>query len=255
MADRLRGKVAIVSGGASGIGAATARLFAQEGARVMIIDRSEPSDERLVDALKTHADAMAFTAVDVTDEERVRAAIAATVARWGRLDVAVGCAGILVTGGVADLSEAQWDQSMAVNVKGVFFLSKHAIPEMRKAGGGSIINISSSFGIVGGAGYAAYSASKGAVRLLTKATALEHAAEGIRVNSVHPGVVETPMLTRTMAAIDNPDAVIAAITAQLPIGAAGSPEDIAWGCVYLASDEARHVTGSELVIDGGMTAH
>lgn len=249
MTGRLTGKVAIVTGGSSGIGAAAARLFLQEGASVMIADRNPPSDQRLVAALPNHGDAAAFSGLDVSDEDQVRAVVAATVAKWGRLDVAVAAAGISINESDVATSEANWDRTMAVNVKGVFFVTKHAVPEMVKAGGGSIVNVSSVFAMIGAPANAAYCASKGAVRSFTKATAIEHVRAGIRANSVHPGVIETPGLQSVIDRSPDPQAVRAMIDAQQPNGFNGQPDDIGWACVYLASDEARFVSGSELVID------
>jgi NAD(P)-dependent dehydrogenase (short-subunit alcohol dehydrogenase family) len=248
MSGRLAGKVAIITGGASGIGAATARLFVAEGARVTVADRQAPVDARL-----TGLD-FAFARTDVLIEAEVESAVAASVARWGRLDIAVASAGVSDPGGDTELAAEDWDRVMAINARGVFFLTKHAIPPMRRCGGGSIINISSAYGIVGAPGYAAYGASKGAVRTLTKATAIEHAAEAIRANSIHPGVIHTPMLEATLAASDDPTTLLAQMAALQPMGRVGSAEDVAWGCVYLASDEARFVTGIELAIDGGLIA-
>ncbi len=249
MVGRLAGKVAIVTGGASGIGAATVRLFLQEGASVMIADRNPPSDERLVAALPDYGDAAAFSALDVSDEAQVKAAIAAAVAKWGRLNVAVAAAGISINESDVAASEANWDRTMAVNVKGVFFVTKYAVPEMIRAGGGSIINISSVFAMVGSPSNAAYCASKGAVRSFTKATAIEHVRERVRANSIHPGVIETPGLQSVVDQSSNPDALRQAINGQQPNGFNGEPDDIGWACVYLASDEAKFVSGSELVID------
>ena len=254
MAGRLTGKVAIVTGGSSGIGAAAARLFLGEGASVMIADRNSPSDPRLVAAMAEYGDAAAFDSLDVSDEGQVRGLVAAPVVRWGRLDVAVAAAGISINEGDVDTSEANWDRTMAVNVKGVFFLTKHAVPEMTKRGGGSIVNISSVFAMIGAPANAAYCASKGAVRSFTKATAVEHVRAGIRANSIHPGVIETPGLQAVIDASPDPRAMRAAIDAQQPGGVNGQPDDIGWACVYLASDEARFVSGSELVVDLALLA-
>ena len=254
MNGRLAGKVAVISGGASGIGAAAARLFVQEGARVVVADRQEPLDSALADLLATAPDRTVFVRTDVTKEDDVRAAVATAVTKWGRLDAAVASAGVPGQGSDIDLEESEWDRIMDVNAKGVFFLTKHSVPEMVKAGGGSIINISSAYGNIGAPGFAAYCASKGAVRTFTKSTAIEHAAQGIRANSIHPGVIETPMLQGIFDRSSDPEATRAAFSAQQPNGFNGIPEDIGWGCVYLASDEARFVNGAELPIDGGLLA-
>ena len=254
MANRLEGKVAIITGGASGIGGAASRLFVAEGARVIVADRQEPLDKALAELIASSPDKIKFVKTDVTREDDVRAAVAAGVSAWGKVDAAVACAGVPGQGSDVDLSEDEWDRIFAVNAKGVFFLTKHTVPEMVKAGGGSITNISSAYGVVGAPGFAAYCGSKGAVRTFTKSTAIEHAAQGIRANSIHPGVIETPMLQGIFDRTEDPDATRAAFSAQQPNGFNGVPEDIAWGCVYLASDEARFVNGVELPIDGGLLA-
>lgn len=254
MADRLKGKIAVITGGASGIGAATARLFVAEGACVIVADRQEPLDPALADLLRDAPERARFVRTDVTREEDVRSAVAEAVTTWGRLDSAVACAGVPGQGSAIDLEESEWDRTMAVNAKGVFLLTKHALPEILEAGGGSITNISSAYGIVGAPGFAAYCASKGAVRTFTKSIAVEYAARGVRANSIHPGVIETPMLQGIFDRTDDPEGTRALFSAQQPNGFNGVPEDIGWGCVYLASDEGRFVNGVELPIDGGLLA-
>jgi NAD(P)-dependent dehydrogenase (short-subunit alcohol dehydrogenase family) len=253
---RLAGKVALISGGARGQGAVEARLFAREGAKVVIGDLLEEAGRQVEAEINASGGACLFVRLDVTREEDWQRAVEATIARFGTLNVLVNNAGIGSTRGpngqpvaIENLTEAQWDRVMEVNAKGVFLGTKYALPEMRKAGGGSIINISSIAGIVGGQ-TTAYGASKGAVRLLTKATAIQYAREGIRCNSVHPGVIETPMTARMLA----DEAQRQANIARHPIGRLGQAEDVAYGVLYLASDESAFVTGSELVIDGGLTA-
>lgn len=254
MANRLAGKVAVITGGASGIGGAASRLFVAEGAKVIVADRQEPLDKALAELIAASPDAIRFVKTDVTREDEVRAAVAAGVSAWGKVDTAVACAGVPGQGSDVDLTEDEWDRIFAVNAKGVFFLTKHAVPELVNAGGGAIINISSAYGVVGAPGFAAYCGSKGAVRTFTKSTAIEHAAQGVRANSIHPGVIETPMLQGIFDRSGDPEATRAAFSAQQPNGYNGVPEDIAWGCVYLASDEARFVNGVELPIDGGLLA-
>jgi NAD(P)-dependent dehydrogenase (short-subunit alcohol dehydrogenase family) len=254
MGNRLQDKVAVITGGASGIGGATARLFVAEGAKVIVADLQEPVDGDLAALMVSSPECVKFVKTDVTREEEVRAAVAAAVDAWGKITSAVACAGVPGQGSDIDLSEGEWDRIFAVNAKGVFFLTKHAVPEMIKAGGGSVTNISSAYGVVGAPGFAAYCGSKGAVRTFTKSTAIEHAAQGVRANSIHPGVVETPMLHGIFDGTADPEATRAAFSAQQPNGFNGVPEDIAWGCVYLASDEARFVNGVELPIDGGLLA-
>lgn len=254
MANRLQDKVAIITGGTSGIGAATARLFLDEGALVILADLNETRDARLQDTLTRRRDRAEFVRTDVTDETAVSAAIGRAVAKWGRLDVAVACAGVPGQGSDVDLTQSEWDRIMAINARGAFFVTKHAVPQMVKGNGGSIVNISSAYGIVGVPGYAAYCASKGAVRMLTKSTAIEHAAQGVRANSIHPGAIDTPMLQGVIDRSDDPEATRTWLSGQQPTGRLGQPEDVAWGCVYLASDEARFVNGAELVIDAGLVA-
>ena len=249
---RLEGKVAIVSGGASGIGEATSRLFAAEGASVVIADINDELGAALESDIRDGGGEAAYLKLDVTDEEQWRAVVAETVTRFGKLDIVVNNAGISAPGRppTEEQTVEGWDAVMAVNAKGVFLGTKHAIPEMRKAGGGSIVNISSIYGNVGSKGGTAYHASKGACRTFSKAAAIQYAGEQIRVNSVHPGFVDTPMT----AELHSLPSVHEERVAKTPLGRMGLPEDIAYGILYLASDESRFVTGSELVIDGGMTA-
>ncbi|MCH8817872.1 MAG: glucose 1-dehydrogenase [Chloroflexi bacterium] len=249
---RLEGKVAIVSGGASGIGEATSRLFAAEGASVVIADINDELGAALESDIRDGGGEAAYLKLDVRDEEQWRAVVAETVTRFGKLDIVVNNAGISAPGRppTEEQTVEGWDAVMAVNAKGVFLGTKHAIPEMRKAGGGSIVNISSIYGNVGSKGGTAYHASKGACRTFSKAAAIQYAGEQIRVNSVHPGFVDTPMT----AELHSLPSVHEERVAKTPLGRMGLPEDIAYGILYLASDESRFVTGSELVIDGGMTA-
>ena len=249
---RLEGKVAFISGGARGIGAATAHLFAEHGARVAFGDVLQEEGKQVeAEIQRTGAEAL-FVPLDVTSEEAWRRAIAATAERFGKLDILVNNAGIPGLEGIEDTTVETWDRIMAVNSKGVFLGTKVAIPEIRKAGGGSIINISSQMGIVGSATSSpAYQASKGAVRTFTKSAAIRHANEGIRVNSVHPGPIFTPM-TQERIAIGT--AARESYISRVPLGRIGTAEEVAYGILYLASDESSFVTGSELVIDGGWTA-
>jgi 3(or 17)beta-hydroxysteroid dehydrogenase len=248
---RLAGKVALISGGARGMGAVEARLFAKEGAKVTIGDILEDEGRQLEAAIAAAGGEAMFVHLDVTHEAAWQHAVEATVSRFGRLDVLVNNAGISGRGRVEDTTVKEWDQVMEVNAKGVFLGTKVAIPAMRASGGGSIINISSQLGLVGtDHSSPQYQASKGAVRLLTKATAVQYAKEGIRANSVHPGPIVTPM---TEAARADPERYHLMLS-RIPMGCYGQPEDVAYGVLYLASDEAKWVTGSELVIDGGWTA-
>ena len=247
---RLENKVAFISGGARGMGAAEARLFAQEGARVVIGDVLEDEGRKTEAEINETGGQCLFVRLDVTTEQDWQQAVAATVARFGKLDVMVNNAGINQTERVEETTAETWDLVMDINAKGVFLGTKHAIPEMRNAGGGSIVNISSVAGLVGDQSGAAYTASKGAVRLLTKSTAIQYAGDGIRANSIHPGTIETMMTASLLAE----EAHRQDRLNRTPLGRLGKPEDVAHGALYLASDESSFVTGSELVIDGGRTA-
>ncbi len=248
---RLAGKVALISGGARGMGAAEARLFAAEGARVVVGDVLEDDGKQVETDINGSGGEALFVRLDVTRESDWQHAVRATVERFGRLDVVVNNAGVGESTMVESTTEEQWDRTMDVNAKGVFLGTKTAILEMRKTGGGSIINISSQLGIVGVDNSSPqYQASKGAVRIFTKTAAIQYAADGIRVNSVHPGPVVTPMTedTRTDPSVKK------LVESRVPLGRYGLPDEVAYGVLYLASDESSYVTGSELVIDGGWTA-
>ena len=248
---RLAGKVALISGGARGMGAAEARLFAREGARVVIADILEGEGKAVLADVTVKGGEAAFVRLDVTHEPEWEQAVALAVSRFGKLDVLVNNAGIGAAGRVEDTTAEAWDRVMAVNAKGVFLGTKAAIPAMRRGGGGSIVNISSQLGIVGmDDSSPEYTASKGAVRLLTKTTALQYARDGIRCNSVHPGPIVTPMTERRRA----DPAVYQRMVSRIPLGRYGQPEEVAYAVLYLASDESAFVTGSELVVDGGWTA-
>jgi NAD(P)-dependent dehydrogenase (short-subunit alcohol dehydrogenase family) len=248
---RLVGKVALISGAARGMGAAEARLFAREGARVVIGDVLEAEGAAIEAEISAKGGEAVFVRLDVTRESDWAQAVASTVQRFGKLDVLVNNAGIGGVGRVDETATEAWDRVMEVNAKGVFLGTRAAIPAMRGAGGGSIINISSQLGLVGmDDSSPQYTASKGAVRLLTKTTALQYARDGIRCNSVHPGPIVTPMTERRRAE----PAVYQRMLSRIPLGRYGEPDEVAYGVLYLASDESAFVTGSELVIDGGWTA-
>ena len=248
---RLEGKVALISGGSRGMGAAEARLFAREGAKVVIGDILEDEGRKVVEEINETGGEALFVKLDVTSEAEWRDAVQTTVERFGKLDILVNNAAILCTETVLDTTEQIWDDVMSINAKGTFLGTKCAIPEMRKAGGGSIVNISSGSGIVGGPVAAAYHASKGAVRIFSKAAAIQYAKDNIRVNSLHPGATDTDMLA---GGYGRDPATKAQIASKFPLGRLGSPTEIAYGVLYLASDESSFVTGSELSIDGGSTA-
>ena len=248
--DRLKGKVALISGGARGQGASEARLFAAEGAKVVIGDVRDDLCKKTADEInaKTGARTVVAFHLDVTRAPDWRAAVEVCEREFGGLDILVNNAGIANLKGIEETSEEEWDSIVNINQKGVWLGMKAAVPAMRKRGGGSIINISSIFGIIGSAGSAAYHGTKGAVRLLTKAAAVQYAPEKIRVNSVHPGVILTPMVDIIPRADLQPTIDLA------PMKRGAQPEEVGWCVVFLASDEASYVTGSELVVDGGYTA-
>jgi NAD(P)-dependent dehydrogenase (short-subunit alcohol dehydrogenase family) len=246
---RLKDKVALITGGAHGMGAAEAKLFAKEGARVVVADVRDGDSKTLIDEIAGAGGQARFVHLDVTREAEWQGAVAFALEAFGRLNVLVNNAGI--SGGIdADiLSTAAYDRLMEVNAKGTFLGMKYAIPAMQKAGGGSIVNISSISGIAGQAVvHMGYNASKGAVRVMTKSAAVQHALDGIRVNSVHPGVMP-PMLTSNRS----PD-VQEKLLRPVPMKREGRVEEVAYAVLFLASDEASYITGAELVVDGGYLA-
>jgi NAD(P)-dependent dehydrogenase (short-subunit alcohol dehydrogenase family) len=248
---RLRGKVALISGGARGMGASEARLFAREGARVVIGDILDAEGQAVAADIKAQGDDALFVRLDVTDEGDWDRAVARTVEHFGKLDILVNNAGVGGGSRIEDTTVKEWDHVMDVNAKGVFLGTRAVIPAMRRAGGGSIINISSQLGLVGtDISSPQYQASKGAVRLLTKTTAMQYAREGIRANSVHPGPIVTAMTERRRADPEHYRLMLS----RIPLGRFGEPDEVSYGVLYLASDESTFVTGSELVIDGGWTA-
>jgi NAD(P)-dependent dehydrogenase (short-subunit alcohol dehydrogenase family) len=248
---RLKSKVALVSGGARGIGESVGQLVAREGAKVVIGDILEAEGRAVEAAIRAAGGDALFVRLDVTDEADWERAVSRTVERFGRLDVLVNNAGVGAQGRIEDTTVKDWDHVMDINAKGVFLGTRAVIPAMRRAGGGSIVNISSQLGLVGTDNSSPqYQASKGAVRLLTKATAIQYAREGIRANSVHPGPIVTAMTERRRAEPETYRKMLS----RIPLGRFGESDEVAYGVLYLASDEAAFVTGSELVIDGGWTA-
>lgn len=251
---RVMGKTAIVTGAAGGIGRAIASLLAKEGAKVVVTDINEVKGKEVAEGIRREGGVAVFVKHDVTSETDWSEVIEKTLAEFGKLDILVNNAGILFVRKIEETSLEEWRRLMSVNLDGVFLGTKYAIGAMERNGGGSVVNISSTAGIVGEIGLSAYCASKGAVRLFTKAAALECSKAGhnynIRVNSVHPGTTRTPM---TEALFRNP-ATKKKLEDSYPIGYLGEPIDIAYAVLYLASEESKFVTGAELVVDGGWTA-
>lgn len=252
--DRVKNKVAVVTGGALGIGASACRLLAHEGAKVAITDLLVTEGQALAASINGSGGVARFWKLDVSDESAVRVVMSEIASAFGGIDVLVNNAGISGTNKPTDqLTEEEWDHVMAVNVKGVFFCTKHAIPFLKERGG-SIINLSSIYGLVSAPDVPPYHASKGAVRLMTKTDALLYAPDGIRVNSIHPGFIWTPMVENHLKTMGNVEEGRKFLDTLHPLGHIGEPDDIGWAIVYLASNESKFVTGSELVIDGGYTA-
>ncbi len=248
---RLAGKVALISGGARGMGAVEAEMFTREGARVVFSDVLEGEGKAVEARIRAAGGEATFVRLDVTGEQEWADAVATAERVYGKLDVLVNNAGIGGGRRIEDTTLAEWEKTMAVNSTGVFLGTRAAIPALRRAGGGSIVNISSQLGLVGtDISSPQYQASKGAVRLLTKTTAIQYAKEKIRANSVHPGPIVTPM---TEARRADPE-IYKLMVSRIPLGRYGQPEEVALAVIYLASDESAFVTGSELVIDGGWTA-
>ena len=257
--DRVKGKVAIVTGGSTGLGKATSILLAQEGAQVAIADIQDNLGAAVVQEIRSVGGSAQYHHMDVTSEDDVRQVCAAVFDRHERIDILVNNAGI--TGApkpTHEITQAEWDQVLGVDAKGVFLCTKHVIPYMKQSGGGSIVNISSVYGIVGGMDVPPpflYHAAKGAVRLMSKSDAICYAADKIRVNSVHPGWLWTPMLEQVgKDSTEGPEAFHKRLQSHLPLGHYGEPIDVAYGVLYLASDESKFITGTELVIDGGYIA-
>jgi NAD(P)-dependent dehydrogenase (short-subunit alcohol dehydrogenase family) len=247
--DRLKGKVALISGGARGQGAAEARLFVDEGAKVVIGDVLDEQATGLAKEINAKARAVVAVHLDVTRATDWRNAVATCEQEFGGLDIVVNNAGIFNTSGLEDTSDELWDAIVNINQKGVWLGMKEAIAAMRRRGGGSIVNISSVAGLTGSAGSTAYHGTKGAVRLLTKTAAAQYGPEGIRVNSVHPGIINT-----TMIDIIPKQQRDYYVKNAVPLRREGTPEDVAKVVLFLASDDASYVTGAEFVVDGGMTA-
>ena len=247
---RLDGKVALISGGARGQGATEGQLFVSEGAKVVLADILDIEGESVAAQIREGGGEAAYTHLDVTSEDDWRAAIEFTLQTYGRLDILINNAAIYKRTLIVDTDLEEWRNIMEINSTGVFLGTKHAVPAMQRSGGGSIINISSTAGLVGSGRGSAYGASKGSVRLFTKYTAIQHALDRIRANSIHPGPIDTEMIADN---ISTPDGR-AESESRVPLGRIGTVMDVAYGALFLASDESSYMTGSELVIDGGMTA-
>ena len=248
---RLKGKVALISGGAKGQGKVEAQLFSKEGAKVILGDILDDLGQEVAKDIQDTGGEATYVHLDVTNETDWKSSIEIVLKKYGRLDILVNNAGILIRKGIEDTTSEDWSRIMAINAKGAFLGIKSAIPVMRQSGGGSIINISSTAGLVASpSGSASYTATKGAIRLLTKSTAVQYAHENIRCNSVHPGPIDTDMIQDS---ITDPTKLTERME-RLPMGRFGTAEEVAFGVLYLASDESSFVTGSELVIDGGHTA-
>ncbi|MWV43203.1 glucose 1-dehydrogenase [Paenibacillus sp. HJL G12] len=245
---RLTGKVAIITGAANGMGAAEAKLFASEGAKVVATDLNENVLNEVIQEITNNGGEAIGLKQNVASEEEWKHVVEETVKQYGKVDILVNNAGVSSTMTIANLEMEQWNKVLDINLNGCMLGMKYAIPEMQKNGSGSVINISSIGGIVGMAGSSAYTAAKGALRSISKAAAVEFSKESIRVNSVHPGIIETPM---TAPSFKDATPFYKTFT-QLPYF--GKPEDVAYGVLFLASDESRFMTGAELVIDGGWTA-
>lgn len=244
----LAGKVALITGGASGIGCATAQLFAREGAAVFIADTNRQAGERAVQDI---GDRVIFELADVTKAADCEHVVQRAVHDFGGIHILFNNAGIIRRASVLELSEEDWDRVMAVNVKSIFLLSRLVIPIMAKAGGGAIINMASGWGLAGGPRAAVYCASKGAVVLLTKAMAIDHGSQNIRVNCICPGDTDTNMLRSEALQLGEREDRFLAESARRPLGRVGRPEEIAQAALYLASDASSFVTGTALVVDGG----
>lgn len=247
MAMRFDGKVAIVTGGASGIGEATVRAFVSEGANVVIADYSEHG-QQLASKLASGTERAIFVKTDVTDTKAVQALIAKTVETYGRLDIMFANAGIAADGPIDELDETAWQKTIDINLTGVYLCDKYAIDQMRSQGGGVIVNCGSIHSHVGKSGVTAYAAAKGGVKLLTQTLAIDYGAQNIRVNAVCPGYIDTPLLK------DIPDDKKQALVALHPIGRLGRAEEVASVVLFLASDESSFVTGASILVDGGYTA-
>lgn len=248
MPGRLDGKAIIVTGGASGIGEACVRIFAAEGARIIFGDVQHELGRAVEADLKREGLAVEYLSLDVTSEDEWKATADACVRRYGKINGLLNNAGISLSAGLETGTRAEWDRTIAINQTGVWLGMRAVMPHLEQAPGGSIVNVSSCYGLIGVPGFTAYSASKAAVRLMTKSVAMEYGPKGVRCNSIHPGPTLTPLAKSMLKPED-----LARYESDLPLRRMGTPEDIAWGATYLLSDEASFVTGTELIVDGGRT--
>lgn len=251
---KLQGKVAIVTGAASGIGRASAIQFANEGARVQVVDADESKGPVTVETIRAQGNEAFFTKADVSNEAQVKAVIETVVERWGRIDILFNNAGVLLVKSIEDMTGDEWDRVMSVNVKAAFLAIKYAAPHMRRGGGGAILNTGSIASFTGQLGTPAYSASKGAIALLTKSLALDLGRDHIRVNCICPGITDTPMLREHLGHGAEGEAHIHARLSRVPTGTILSPEDVARAALYLVSDDSIGITGVLHVVDGGLLA-
>lgn len=252
MTGRLEGQTAIVTGAGRGIGEAIARRFAREGASVVLAQRSVEEGRRVAAAIENESGSARVVATDVSDAESVRALVRSTLDWRGRIDVICNNAGIGLRASLLETAEEQWDSVMDVNARGVFLCTKYAIAPMLEQGSGSVINIASVASFIGFPRDSAYCASKGAVLMLTRQAAIDFSRMGVRINTICPGFIETPMLTQYCDAHPDPDAALAEVVAMHPIGRLGTPDDVASAAVFFASDESSWVTGASLAVDGGL---
>lgn len=255
MSTNLKGKVVVITGGAMGIGKAVAKKACEEGAKAVICDIDEQKGKETIDELTKLGYTAKFYNMDVSKENQVKETFQKIKLELGPIYGLVNNAGIAgVNKQTHEITEEEWDKVVDVNLKGVFLCTKHAVPQMMESGGGNIVNLSSIYGIVGAADAPPYHATKGAVRLLTKVDAINYAKKNIRVNSIHPGIVETPMIMTYAKTTEDEKAAIEGLSKKHPMGRIGEPEEIADGILFLLSDRSSFITGSELVIDGGYTA-
>lgn len=252
--SRLEGRVALITGGAGAIGRATARRFVAEGAAVVVADRDETGAEEVAAALRADGGQALGVAVDVTSDASVAAMVGKAVAGFGRIDILFTCAGVLVSGSVTETSLADWERTLAVNLTGPFLASRHVVPVMIANGGGSIVHMSSTAGLVGEASIAAYCASKGGVLMLARQMALDYARQNVRVNVICPGWIDTPFNDPAIEAAGGKEALQPFVDQMVPIGRQGTPEEVADVVAFLASDDARLMTGAIVTVDGGLTA-